>query len=249
MDSVTQNEYEKRLRDMVSINPLYHLQKSSIWELLEEAKPIIVDGHFEMHGFHSDMYMRMQAISQYPYWVTKISNEISWWAGNCLEKFNVTLAPSSQGMFFGFDLASKTKGVRAVFSKIEPETGRPKSKFHEGFDIDPGEKVVIVNDINMTGYSLEKLIEMVELSSAKVEGICVFADISRNSKLTEKIKKRYNFHSIVDLNLPFWSAGHCKQKCNQAKPLITMEQINHLPIYGGDVAYENFLKKLAEKKQ
>jgi len=240
--------YEERLEKAVEINKTYFLTKWHIQELLRETKPVIFDGHFEFCGFHSDTFFRMQAVSQYPYYVSGICREMSGWAKNMTERPDVFLAPSAQGMYFAYSLASETKAMRAVYTKIEPETGRPIGKFIEGFEIRPGEKVVIVNDVNLTGASLFRLIQLAEGNGAKVLGICVFADMSGIEMLAKSIKDRYFFHSVISLSLPFWREETCTRNCFQ-KPLVTMSQINHLPIYPGDVAYESFLKKIEAKNK
>ncbi|MFA4817961.1 MAG: phosphoribosyltransferase family protein [Parcubacteria group bacterium] len=231
------NDYQKRLEEVVSINNPYGLTEKNIREMLLETKPVIFGGHLEFLGFHSEGYLRMQAINQYSRYSTKIGDEIASWADKNFPKFNVALSPAGQGMHIAHDLA-KTKGVRAAYANIEPETGRPTNEFWDGSRINPGDKVVIVNDINVTGESLRRLIELAESRGAEVLGACVFADMSGGQA---DIKQEYPFHSVINLNLPFWPENVCAQNCD-GKPLVTMQQIACSPVIPGDVAYESFIQ-------
>ncbi|MFH1097136.1 MAG: phosphoribosyltransferase family protein [Candidatus Desantisbacteria bacterium] len=243
--------YLQRVKEVVKINHLYHLEESMIWEMLDSSKAITFDGHFELLSKkHSDTFFRFAAISQYPSFVAKISKEMVAWLTTDCEKIadiNVVLGPASQGMFFAYDIAREFNGrmgCRAVYTAIDND-GSPKGDLIEGFDIKPGENVLIVNDMATTGNGLERLAQLVEKKcGANVVAICLFANRGMDEEKIQLLEKKYKFHSILDLNMPSWPKKQCNQKCNQNRMLIHSGKLNHLPIYTEENAYDLYVAKL-----
>jgi len=245
--------YLERVQEIVTINKPHLKASDEIWNILDTTKAIIFDGHFELLSKrHSDKFFRFAAITQYPYFVSKISQEmVAWIRNNNTEKIDVTLSPASQGMFFAYDLARELNGTmktRAVYAAIDKDTGYPKEGFVEGFEIRRGERVLVVNDMTTTGHGLQTLINLVEKSYAKVVGVCLFGDRGVGEDNIKEIKRAYSFHSIVDLNMPSWPAEDCRIRCLSNKRLIKAVELHHLPIYSEENAYELYVEKLEEAK-
>lgn len=245
--------YLARVKNIVTINDLCFLKEDDIWEILDISKAIIFDGHFELLSTkHSEMFFRFAAISQYPSFVAKISEELVEWLKGCggFAPINVVLGPTSQGMFFAYDIARELNGnsgkmsTRAVYAAIDKKTGRPEEELVKGFQINARENVLIVNDMTSTGGGLEKLIRLTEKVGAEVAGICLFANRGINEKKVIEIKKKYTFHTIIDLDMPSWPKAECAQKCDKNKPLIESRSIHHLPIYSDEDAYNFYVHKL-----
>jgi orotate phosphoribosyltransferase len=243
-------DYIERVKKIVTINPPHSSAEKDIWEILDTSKAVIFDGHFELlSGRHSDKFFRFAAITQFPYFVSKISKEmVKWLKGNEIPgKIDVVLSPSSQGLFFAYDISRELNGAmktRAVYAAIDKKTGYPKEEFVEGFEIKSGENVLVVNDMTTTGSGIESLIKLAERSSAKVVGICLFANRGIDEPKVTNIKSKYLFHSIIDLKMPSWSSKECKDRCLDDKKLIKATKLNHLPIYSVENAYEKYVEKL-----
>lgn len=241
--------YLERVKDVVSINDLCFLKEDDIWETLDTSKAIIFDGHFELiSNMHTDTFFRFAAISQYPSYVAKISKElVAWLKHNDIPEIDVVLGPSSQGLFFAYDIARElngTMGTRAVYAAINKKTGRPAKELVEGFEIKPSEKVLVVNDLTTTGEGLDTLISLAEKKSGQVVSVCLFANRGIGVQKVEEISNQYKFHSIIDLNMPFWSKTECSRRCDREKKMIYSKDINHLPIYSEENEYEHYIKKL-----
>ncbi len=253
INSITKKEknmsYLERVKDVVNINDLCFLKEDDIWETLDTSKAIIFDGHFELiSNRHTDTFFRFAAISQYPTYVAKISKElVAWLKHNDIPEIDVVLGPSSQGLFFAYDIARElngTMGTRAVYAAINKKTGRPAKELVEGFEIKPDEKVLVVNDLTTTGEGLDTLISLAEKKSGQVVGVCLFANRGIGVQKVEEISNQYKFHSIIDLDMPFWSKTECSRKCDREKKMIYSKDINHLPIYSEENEYERYIKKL-----
>lgn len=245
--------YLQRIRNIVKINHLYSLQESDLWEMMDFSKAIILDGHFELLcKKHSELFFRFAAISQYPSYVAKISKELVAWVkqNKSLPSIDVVLGPTSQGMFFAYDIARELNGdacngiTRAVYATID-ETGRPQNELAKGFEIKSNESVLVVNDMATTGEGLQTLIQLVEDADGRVAGIGLFANRGLDEYLVKELQKKYTskFHSIIDLDMPTWDSADC-QRCDVNSPIIKSGELNHLPIYNDERSYQLYIKKL-----
>ena len=245
-------DYLQKIKQIVKINRLYSLDESAIWDMLDFSKAIILDGHFELLcKKHSELFFRFAAISQYPSFVAKISKELVAWVkqDEVLPSIDVVLGPTSQGMFFAYDIARELNGsarngaTRAIYATIDKETGRPQNELAKGFEIKLNENVLIVNDMTTTGNGLRTLIHLVDRAGANVAGIGLFANRGKDENVVKKLQKKYSrFHSIIELDMPAWEAADCA-KCIDS-PIVKSKEINHLPIYNDEDSYQLYLKKL-----
>ena len=244
-----QKPYIDRVKEIVKIDRLYRLTEDDIWTMIEKTKPVIFDGHFELlSGRHSDKFFRFSSICQLPYFISKISDEMIPWieSDSKLERIDVVLGVSSQGMFFAFDLASKLK-TRVAFAPINKDSGKPDRRLIGGFTIKPEDRVLIVNDMTTTGSGIATLEALAEVDHrAVVVGICMFGNRGIVSPEVIAMKEKYQnrFRAIVDLNMPSWK-DNCPicAKVNSL-PVIHSKQINHLPIYSQENEYQLYLNKL-----
>jgi orotate phosphoribosyltransferase len=224
--------YEQLIREVVSIDKLYVLSNENLWSILLQSKPIYFNGHFELlSGLHTDAFFRFAHIAQYPHCSSEIAREMSGWVKNAaLGKIDVVLGTSRAGMVLAHDLARELRrsgmAARAVYAKSDPENGYPIAQLLEGFSIDKGERVLVVNDLTTTGRSLQTLIDLVESYRGVVVGVCVVA--SREEALP--LVSHYKFHSIMKLRTKSWGGKKVCPRCRDGKPLVYSRDINSLTL-------------------
>jgi orotate phosphoribosyltransferase len=233
--------YKDRIKEIITINSTYHLSHADIWEMFGVTRPIIFDGHFELLSTnHSDIFFRFAAISQYPRYISDISQEMIACIieKNLLPEIDVVLGPTSQGMFFAFDMASKIN-KKVAYALFDENTGKPVKKLVKGFKIGCGERVLIVNDMTTTGDGIETLINFVEEDcDAEVIGVCLFANRGRNDERVKKIINKVRFfHSVIDIDMTLWSKDVCPL-CKNGVPFIYSKDIHHLPIYSKENEFQ-----------
>lgn len=230
-----ERKYLDRIRKVVSINKLHYLNEDDVFDILNKTKPMIFDGHFELISEnHSDMFFRFAPISLKPFYLARISKEMTAMLRNKKTNTNidVVISPASQGMFFAYDIARELNrefGTRAVYTTINEDTGYTEKVLVKGFEIKQKEKVLIVNDMTSTGKSLQKFIELVQESNAQIVGICVFADLGIDTPLTRKIRNEYDFHTIIKLIIPYWNTDEC-DLCKTNDKLVLAKQVNNSKI-------------------
>lgn len=89
------------------------------------------------------------------------------------EKVQLVVGPTTGGIILAFEVA-KQLGVRGIFAEKEGE----ERVFRRGFNISPGERVLIVDDVLTTGKSVHEVIAAVNRQSGKIIGIGVLVDRS-----------------------------------------------------------------------
>jgi orotate phosphoribosyltransferase len=142
-----------------------------IFEIFEKAGALL-KGHFLLSsGFHSDVYFEKYRVLQYPEYVETLCRKMAELFKD--DKIQVVVGPTTGGVIIAYEVA-KNLGTRSIIA--EPgETGRI---FKRGFSIDPGERVLIVDDILTTGGSIREVIELVEKYKGDIQGIGVLLDRS-----------------------------------------------------------------------
>ena len=145
---------------------------SDVEEIFERAGAIL-KGHFSLaSGLHSPIYWEKFMVLQYPNYTEQLCRII---ANHFQEKqIQVVAGPTTGGVILAFEVA-KHLGVRGIFAEKE---GTAKRAFKRGFHIDPGERVLIVDDIITTGGSVRQIIDVVNKLGGNIIGIGVLVDRS-----------------------------------------------------------------------
>lgn len=90
------------------------------------------------------------------------------------QEIQVVAGPTTGGIILAFEVARQL-GVRGIFAEKEGTTERA---FRRGFSINPGERVLIVDDILTTGNSIREVMAAVNKQGGIVVGIGVLVDRS-----------------------------------------------------------------------
>jgi orotate phosphoribosyltransferase len=89
----------------------------------------------------------------------------------------VVAGPTTGGIIIAFEVA-KQLGVRSIFAEKEGQ----ERVFRRGFNISPGERVLIVDDILTTGKSVDEVIAAVKKQEGIITGIGVLVDRSEQDR-------------------------------------------------------------------
>ena len=143
----------------------------SVEEIFEKSGAVL-RGHFLLtSGLHSPIYWEKFQVLQFPNYTEQLCRMI---ATHFREQgVQVVAGPTTGGIVLAHEVGRQL-GVRSIFAEKEGE----ERTFRRGFRIDPGEQVLVVDDILTTGGSIREVITAVNKRGGKVMGIGVLVDRS-----------------------------------------------------------------------
>jgi len=137
-----------------------------------KAAGAVKEGHFLLaSGLHSPVYWEKFRILQHPDSTGKLCGLIAQrFRGQGID---VVAGPTTGGIILAFETARQL-GVRSIFAE---KVGAVRI-FRRDFEIEPGEHVLVVDDILTTGSSLRETISAVDELGGIVAGAGVLVDRS-----------------------------------------------------------------------
>ncbi len=90
------------------------------------------------------------------------------------QKIQLVAGPTTGGIILAFEVARQL-GVRGIFAEKE---GAQDRAFRRGFTVNPGERVLIVDDILTTGSSIGEVMAAAKRLGGEIVGIGVLVDRS-----------------------------------------------------------------------
>jgi orotate phosphoribosyltransferase len=136
----------------------------------------LLNGHFLLtSGLHSPVYWEKALVIQYPEYTEKLCKMI---AGHYRKSgAEIVAGPTTPGIILSY-VTAKHLGLRGVFAEKDEATRA--RVFRRGFEIKPGEKVLVVDDVMTTGGSVSEVIAAVKKLQGEVVGVGVL--VLRSSK-------------------------------------------------------------------
>jgi orotate phosphoribosyltransferase len=170
-----------------------------------EKSGALLKGHFlYASGLHGPVYWEKAKVIQYPEYTEKLCKMIA----DHYRKDGVAVVagPTTPGVILSY-VTARHLGVRSIFAeKNEAEGIR---EFRRGFEITPGEKVLIVDDVFTTGGSVREVIDAVNKLGGQIAGVGVLVD--RTSKPVDLGVPFYACHRAEEVAYPAASCPLCAQ--------------------------------------
>lgn len=167
----------------------------------------ILDGHFLLtSGLHSGMYVEKFQVLQHPRATEALCTEFAEKFKG--EKIDVVIGPVTGGIILAHETA-KHFGTRAIFA----ERDGGKMAIKRGFEIKPGERVLVVEDIVTTGGSVQEVIDAVKALGGVIAGVAVLVDRSGG-----KVDFGAPMKALLTLDIKTHKPDECPM-CKQGVPL------------------------------
>jgi orotate phosphoribosyltransferase len=181
------------------------------------------EGHFLLKsGRHSSAYLEKFLVLQDP---AATSELCSFWAakhGDGGTRVDLVAGPTTGGVILAFETARQL-GTRGIFAEEVRDADGTRREFRRGFSVEPGERVLLVDDILTTGGSLLAMIPAVEAQGGEIIECAVLVDRSGEDRQTIEspvTHRVYPLRSLWRLDLPTWEAGgDTCPKCAAGEPL------------------------------
>ena len=182
-------------------------------EALFRASGAFREGHFQLKsGRHGDAYVEKFAVLSDP---AATSELCGYWAAQVRGRdddqpmVDLVAGPTTGGVILAFETARQL-GVRSLFAEeVRDAGGTSHREFRRGFRIEPGERVLLVDDILTTGGSLLATIPAVEAMGGEIVECAVLVNRSggRPTLTSPTTGRVYSLRSLWQLDLPTFEPG------------------------------------------
>lgn len=182
------------------------------------------DGHFKLKsGRHADRYIEKFQVLQWPARVTELCRLMAdrAWSPGGVTEIDLVIGPTMGGVILAYEVARQL-GVRGIFAEgVTAADGTATRELRRGFEMRPGEKVLLVDDVVTTGASLAEMVPLIEAAGGELLLAIVIVD--RTGGLTEVTStttaKSYPAEALWSLSLPTYEAGDGCPGCAAGMPL------------------------------
>ena len=168
----------------------------------------LMEGHFLLtSGLHSPQYFQCAKVLQYPNYTEVLCEEIV----NHFAKtdIDVVIAPALGGIVVAQEVGRQL-GRRTIFA----ERANGKMTLRRGFQLMPGEKVLVVEDVVTTGGSVKEVMDIVEEYDCEIVGLGLIVDRSGG-----RAKFDVDVFSIVQMDVVTYDPETCPF-CIEGVPLV-----------------------------
>ena len=168
----------------------------------------LLEGHFRLtSGLHSSGYLQCALVLQHPREAEALGTALAARVRDL--RAQAVLSPALGGIVIGQEVG-RVLGVRALFAE------RQEGKLHlrRGFSLEPGERVLVVEDVVTTGLSTRETIEVARAAGAEVVGAAAIIDRSGGQRALD-----VPFYALATVSLPTYEPAVCPQ-CLTGEPVI-----------------------------
>ncbi len=166
------------------------------------------DGHFRLSsGLHSPGYLQCALVLQHPRDAEGLGAALA----DAVRPLGAVavLSPAIGGIVIGQEVG-RALGVRAIFAERQDGT----LTLRRGFTLQPGEKVLVVEDVVTTGGSTRETMEVARAAGAVVVGACALVDRSGGKQGLD-----VPFHALLPMVVPTYQPDACPL-CQAGLPIV-----------------------------
>ncbi|HEX3014943.1 MAG TPA: orotate phosphoribosyltransferase [Desulfobacteria bacterium] len=164
-------------------------------------------GHFRYtSGLHGNRYMQCAQVLKYPEYTEILCKQLADQVRD--QQVELVVGPAMGGILVAYEVARQL-GVPGIFS--ERENG--EMKLRRGFTIEPGQRVLVVEDVVTTGGSVQEVINIVKANGGVPVGVAVLVNRSGG-----KAKLEVPIIAMLNLDLATYEPEHCPM-CKEGLPV------------------------------
>jgi orotate phosphoribosyltransferase len=185
-----------------------------IIESLRDSEAML-EGHFLLSsGRHSDRYFQCARLFQQPDRAEEAMAEVVGRLANEIEAgrldFDLVVGPAMGGILPAFVVA-KALGLPAIFTERDDEQ---KMSLRRGFEIRPGQKILIVEDVVTTGKSSGESARAIEAAGGHVLALACVVD-----RRAKGVEVEWPLFAAATIPSASWEAAECPL-CRQGLPFV-----------------------------
>lgn len=146
------------------------LSNDEVLQIFKDSRALL-QGHFKLtSGLHSDTYFEKFQVLQHPRYVEQLCTEMARRFRD--DNIQLVVGPTTGGVLLAYEVG-KQLGTRGIFAEKGDTGGRVLKR---GFRINPGERVLVVDDVLTTGGSVTDTIDVVKQNGGVLAGVALLVD-------------------------------------------------------------------------
>ena len=174
----------------------------------------LLEGHFiYTSGRHGTQFLQAARVLQYPEHTETLCQAMAATFGS--EKVELVVGPATGGIILAYETA-RHLNARAAFTEKDDDGGMALKR---GFSIQPGTRVLVVEDIVTTGGSVKKTLSHLRKRGAEIVGVSILIDRSGG-----QVDFGYPYKPLAQLNMKSWEPKDCTL-CQNGIALIEPDDI------------------------
>jgi len=185
---------------------------TSVMELFDRTGAYL-RGHFRLtSGLHSGEYLQCAKVLAYPTFAEELGRKLADKLRAVVKgNVDVVLAPALGGLIIGHEVA-RALNAPFLFAERDPATGH--MTLRRGFEIQPGQKAIVIEDVVTTGGSSREVIETVIAAGGTV--LAAGSIIDRSNGRVDLGVPRV---SLEQMDVVSYAPEDC-ELCKQGLPVV-----------------------------
>ena len=169
----------------------------------------LLQGHFLLtSGLHSPTYLQCALVCRRPQLCARLCEELA--ASFRDASADLVVGPAMGGIVLAYELA-RALGVEGLFMERD-DAGR--MTLRRGFAIQPGQSVIVAEDVMTTGGSVAEIVEGVEAAGATVVGVACLVDRGGLARFGDR-----RTAALLKMDIPTYAPDDCPL-CREGVPAV-----------------------------
>lgn len=174
----------------------------------------LLEGHFiYASGRHGRQFLQAARVLQHPQYTESLCAAMA--VRFTDDRIQLVVGPATGGIVLAYETARALE-CRAAFTEKEGPEGMALKR---GVALEPGTRVLVVEDITTTGGSVKKSIRHLRDRGAEVIGAAVLIDRSAGEAAFD-----CRFEALARLDMENWPPERCPL-CREGRPLIDPDDL------------------------
>lgn len=168
-------------------------------DILERFKSTgaLLEGNFILtSGLYSHQYMQCAKLLQHPAELESLSKLLVEHFKN--DDIDFVISPAIGGIVLGTEVGRQL-GVKTIFAERDADG---KMQLRRGFEINKGDRGLVIEDVVTTGGSVEEVIHVVQALAGNAFGVGFIVDRSNGTKKFDVEKQ----HSLLKIEVTTYTA-------------------------------------------
>lgn len=183
------------------------LEQTQIKQIFIDSGALL-EGHFRLtSGRHSNRYIQCARVLMEPKYTEALCSHLAESFRD--EKIDLVIGPAMGGIVISYEMARQL-GVPSLFT----ERVEGKMALRRSFEVKPGQRVLVVEDVVTTGGSVIEVLDIVKEKGGIVAGVALLVD-----RTNGKIDFGTKLEACLSMEVESFEAEACPL-CKKGLPIV-----------------------------